>query len=72
MPINEEYLTAGAAAKILNLSSESVRLYERRGLLPAIKASGGLRLFREADIRKFAEERRAKMRTKKNTEMPAG
>jgi len=72
MPIRDEYLTAGAAAKILNLSSESVRSYERRGLLPAIRASGGLRLFREVDVRKFAEDRRTRARTNKSTEMPAG
>jgi len=63
MSTKEEYLTAGAAAKLLNLSSASVRGFERKGLLPAIKASGGLRLFREADVRKFAAERRARSST---------
>jgi excisionase family DNA binding protein len=56
----ESFLTVGAAAKILNLSAQSVRKYEGRGLLRAVRASGGLRLFREGDVRKFAEEKRVK------------
>jgi len=60
MSTKEDYLTAGAAAKILNLSSASVRGFERKGLLPAVLASGGIRLFLWTDVQKLAAERRAK------------
>ena len=53
-------LQTSEAARILNRSAEMVRVYERKGKLPAMKISGGQRLFREADVRKLAAELESK------------
>jgi len=52
-----EFLTTMDAARLLNRSPETVRLYERRGQLPAIRTAGGQRLFRRKDVEKFAREK---------------
>jgi excisionase family DNA binding protein len=49
------FLTVTEAARILNRSGESVRNYERKGMLPAVKTARGIRLFRESDVRAFGE-----------------
>lgn len=46
------------AARILDVSSETVRLWERRGRLPALKTEKGVRLFNRRDIERLACERR--------------
>ena len=47
------FLTTSEAARLLDRSADSVRSYERRGLLRAIKTSRGLRLFELVDILAF-------------------
>jgi excisionase family DNA binding protein len=42
-------------ARFLGKSSETVRLYERRGKLPAMRTAGGVRLFKRADVLQLAE-----------------
>jgi len=56
--MNENFLTVGQAAKLLDRSAESVRQYERHGKLFAIKAGRGLRLFRASDVQAFAQKQR--------------
>jgi DNA-binding transcriptional MerR regulator len=54
-----ELLTVTVVAKMLGVSSESVRSYETRGVLKAaFKTAGGMRLFRESDVKELAEKRR--------------
>jgi excisionase family DNA binding protein len=53
-------MTTGDAARILNRSTEAVRMYERSGKLPALKTANGQRLFKEADVRKLATKLEAK------------
>jgi len=55
----ETLLSATPASRLLGCSAESVRRYEREGMLPAIKLESGLRLFRQSDVLKFREKREA-------------
>jgi len=55
--LEESILTVGETAKMLDRSSETVREYERRGKLKAIKTRRGFRLFREADVVEFRRKR---------------
>ena len=52
----ENLLQTSEAGRILKRSAEMVRNYERSGKLPAIKLTGGQRLYREQDVRKLAAE----------------
>jgi len=45
------------AARILEVSPETVRLWERAGKLAALRVSGGVRLFERSEIEKVARER---------------
>lgn len=45
------------AARILAVSSDTVRRWERTGRLPAVKTSGGVRVFDRADVERLAAER---------------
>lgn len=53
---DEIFLTVNDAAKILDRCGEAVRGYERRGELRALKTLGGVRLFKESDVRAFAQK----------------
>jgi len=44
---------------VLRVSTDSVRLYERKGLLPAIRTRSGVRLFLHADVMAFLEKKQA-------------
>lgn len=46
------------AAQILQRSTETVRLLERSGQLPALRTSRGVRLFDRRDVEQLARERR--------------
>lgn len=50
-------LTTSAVARLLELSSESVRAYERAGKLPATRTENGMRLFRRADVERLRRQR---------------
>jgi DNA-binding transcriptional MerR regulator len=52
----DELLTTNDAARILNRSAESVRNYERRGLLTAQRTPNGQRLFRRGDVEAMAKQ----------------
>lgn len=45
------------AARILNVSPDTVRRLERTGVLPALKTAGGVRLFNRTDVERLALER---------------
>ena len=50
----DQLLTTSDAARILNRSADSVRLYHRTGKLPARRTRSGQRLFDLADVRALA------------------
>jgi excisionase family DNA binding protein len=52
-----ELLTTGEAAKILELSADSVRRLEREGALSAIKVGKGHRLFDQSAVEKLRAKR---------------
>jgi excisionase family DNA binding protein len=52
----EQLLTVGESARLLGRSPESVREYEKRGLLSALKTQGGMRLFRREDVENFKKQ----------------
>jgi excisionase family DNA binding protein len=51
-------LTKADAAKILGVTPATVAEMERAGKLPAQRTVGGVRLFRDDDVRRLAAERR--------------
>ena len=55
-----ELMMINEAAKIIDRSPSMVRWYENEGRLPAIRTSGGVRLFKRSDVEKLAGELRAK------------
>lgn len=55
-----KYLTVSETAKRLDLSSDSIRRYERDGILPAIRVGKGQRLFAEQNVERFAAVRERK------------
>jgi excisionase family DNA binding protein len=50
-------LLTSEAGKILEISPDQVRHLERTGRLPAVKTSGGVRLFKRCDVERLARER---------------
>ena len=57
MEQDEKFLTTGEAARILELSPDSVRSYERDGKLSAIRVGKGQRLFSFAQVEQLRAER---------------
>lgn len=51
-----DLMTVGAAAKLLNVSTDWVRVLADRGDLPTIHA-GKVRLFQRAEVERLAEQR---------------
>jgi excisionase family DNA binding protein len=51
-------LLTSEVARLLNVSPETVRIWERLGKLPALKTSRGVRLFDRRDVERLARERR--------------
>ncbi len=51
---DERFLTTTDAARVLNRSSDCVRLYERSGKLPAQRTRSGQRLFKLSDVERLA------------------
>jgi len=60
----EIYLTCNDAAKVVKVSPDSIRLYEKTGKLAAIKTASGIRLFRKRDVERFARMRQEAKRTR--------
>jgi len=52
----EKFLCVSDAARLLERSVQTVRLYEQTGKLPAVRAANGFRLFKESDVRRLADE----------------
>jgi DNA-binding transcriptional MerR regulator len=50
-------LTTGEVGLILGIAAETVRGYERRGWLSAIRTARGQRLFHRADVEAMAAQR---------------
>jgi excisionase family DNA binding protein len=53
-------LLTNEVAKILNVSPETVRLWERAGRLRAVRTAGGVRLFDRRDVERLSRERDSK------------
>ena len=49
-----EFLTTQDAAQLLKVSGPTVRVYEARGLLPAVRTAGGWRLYLREDVMRLA------------------
>ena len=47
------------AAHILKVSPETIRHWERIGILPAVKTERGVRLFDRRDVEQLARERQS-------------
>lgn len=45
------------AARILDVSPETIRTWERTGRLPAVRTRKGMRLFDRRDVERLAQER---------------
>jgi DNA-binding transcriptional MerR regulator len=56
MEIVDAVLTS-EAARILNVSPQTVRIWERIGRLRAVKAAKGVRVFDRRDVDRLARER---------------
>ena len=54
---DDRFLTTTDAARALGISSETVRLWENTGRLPAIRTVSGQRLFSRAVVDRIAHER---------------
>jgi excisionase family DNA binding protein len=54
----ETLLTTLDVAKILHVSPDTVRLWERHGKLAATRTAGGMRLFRRDAVELLASQRR--------------
>ena len=54
----EDLILSGDAARILDVAVETVRVYERQGLLAARRTARGIRLFSRREVERVARERR--------------
>lgn len=57
-----DVLTVTGAARILGVTPETVRAYDRRGILPALRTDTGIRLFLRSEVERVAAERAARGR----------
>ena len=55
---NLKLLTTSEVAKRLDLSADSVRKFEREGILSAIRVGKGQRLFQQAEVETLRAERK--------------
>jgi excisionase family DNA binding protein len=59
--MEEKLLTVSECAKRLDLSADSIRRFERNGILPAaIRVGKGQRLFAEDNVERLAADRERK------------
>jgi excisionase family DNA binding protein len=61
----DDLMTAADAARILELSSDMVRLMARNGSLPYLSTVSGIRLFKRSDVDALAERRKTREGTKR-------
>jgi excisionase family DNA binding protein len=57
MAENKDWLLVGDVARILGVSSATVRLYADSGRLPSTRTEKGTRLFSRPDVERFAAQR---------------
>ena len=57
-PAADPPLLTNEVARVLNVTPETVRSYERVGRLRAVKTASGLRLFDRRDVERLAQQRR--------------
>ena len=55
-----QLLTVTEVARLLDLSSDSIRRFEREGILPAIRVGKGHRLFSQSDVERLRVHRKKK------------
>jgi len=60
---SSDNLTTSSAARELGVAEGTVRLMERRGVLPAVRLSSGMRIFRRVDVERVAAQRKAQQRS---------
>jgi excisionase family DNA binding protein len=53
-----DFLSVNGAAKILNIAAQTVREWERRGRLHALRTETGTRIFSRFDVEQLAAEQR--------------
>lgn len=58
-PNPDDLLTPNDASKIAGLSADMMRVHADAGHLPSLRTISGRRLFKRADVERFAEQRRA-------------
>ena len=51
-----EFLSVNGTARILNIAPQTVRDWERRGRLRALRTETGTRIFQRADVERLASE----------------
>ena len=54
----EKLLTVGAAARLAEVSADTIRSWERDGRLSATRTTTGIRLFRRKDVERIVLRRR--------------
>ena len=58
--MEQQFLTVTEAARLLDLSSDSIRRFEQEGILPAIRVGKGHRLFTHSDVERLRLQREKK------------
>lgn len=64
MSMESPRLLVSDVARVLDCSTDYVRLLERTGQLHAEKTEGGVRLFARADVERFARDRASRLETR--------
>jgi len=54
---NDTPMMIADVARLLHMTTNGVRYFERRGRLPAIRTTTGVRLFMPEDVERFRAER---------------
>jgi excisionase family DNA binding protein len=57
-PDPDDLLTPSDAARLAGVSVDAIRINADKGNLPALRTTSGRRLFRRADVERFAAQRR--------------
>jgi len=58
----DELLTAGDAAKIAEVSPDTIRNWSDNGRLPSVRTAGGVRLFERSAVDRVVSERQARQK----------
>lgn len=55
-----KFMTSAEAARLLNVTPETVRCLERTKKLPALRTESGVRLFHRADVESLVAKRNSR------------